>query len=60
MTPVRPSGVDVYIGRTPPTMLASTLRRGRAAVTVRPGAVGLAEVLLAVVEAAKAYAGGAS
>lgn len=38
--------VDVYMGRPPASVLASTLRRGRAAVTVSPGVLGLAEVLL--------------
>jgi hypothetical protein len=36
----------VDVGRPPPSMLASTLRRGRGAVTVCPGVLGLAEVLL--------------
>lgn len=38
--------VDVYMGRPPASMLTSSLFRGRAVVTVRPGVLGLAEVLL--------------
>lgn len=41
------AALDVYMGKPPASMLASTLRRGRAAVTVRPGSgAGLAEVLV--------------
>lgn len=40
------SAVDVYMGPALATMLTSTLRRGRAAITVRPGTAGLAEVLV--------------
>lgn len=40
------AGLDVYLGPAPTRMLTSTLARGRAAVTVRPGLVGLEEALL--------------
>lgn len=38
--------VDVYMGRPGGRMLTSTLARGRAAITVCPGVVGIEEVLL--------------
>ena len=41
------SALDIYLGPAAPVhMLTSSLARGRAAVTVRPGLVGIEECLL--------------